>query len=650
LIVDRDKDACSVLQQILRSENYDVTSVHCAKDAISLSQVIDVDLFILDDNLPDMRGIILQEKIKELYPDAIFILFTNLSTVGHIDTELENPSSVFIEKPMDFRKIISSVESIIGIHRIVQKQKQSEIGIREERDKAQLYLDLAGVMFVALNSDGKITTLNRMACEILGCEAVDHIDTDWFENFIPEESREDVRNGFDLLMQDEIKPMRNYQNQVQTVTGEIRLIDWHIEILYNRDGEIIGTLSSGMDITKRARNEMELQQASRAYRAISEINKAILNSEDESQLALKACQIIVDIAGYHNAWIGYIVHDKEKTVRPVASWGTEEGYLNRLSISWAENAARYCPVEIAILQGEYAVTRNILGQGCRNCQKTRLEQEAASTIALPLIDNGKTFGSLNIFSSDLEAFHEEEVELLIELANSLTTGIKALRAANEREQVSELAKLYLDIMGHDLRNYLQGIVMATSILEVYDTNPEFESILALINKSVEKSVNLIEKAHDTHELSSTNPTTISLESTLRIAANKILGIHKLVILDTKSDLDNPRIIADNYIIRLFINILENAIQFNPHRQKRIWIVISELGEGYEVSIADNGPGINDERKKEIFDKQRRFGGIGIHQSKFLVEKYNGTITIHDRVEGDPSQGADFRIWFPKAQQ
>ncbi|MCK4565850.1 MAG: ATP-binding protein, partial [Candidatus Thorarchaeota archaeon] len=93
--------------------------------------------------------------------------------------------------------------------------------------------------------------------------------------------------------------------------------------------------------------------------------------------------------------------------------------------------------------------------------------------------------------------------------------------------------------------------------------------------------------------------------------------------------------------------LENAVVHNTNEDKRVWLVLREVKDGFEVSIYDNGKGIKDKRKEELLDPDRRFGGIGIHQSKSIAEKYGGKVSIHDKVKGDFTQGAEFRIWFPR---
>ena len=46
--------------------------------------------------------------------------------------------------------------------------------------------------------------------------------------------------------------------------------------------------------------------------------------------------------------------------------------------------------------------------------------------------------------------------------------------------------------------------------------------------------------------------------------------------------------------------------------------------------------------------ETRLGGLGLHFSKDVVEKYGGRLEVRDRVEGDSSKGAKFVVWLPKA--
>jgi signal transduction histidine kinase len=105
--------------------------------------------------------------------------------------------------------------------------------------------------------------------------------------------------------------------------------------------------------------------------------------------------------------------------------------------------------------------------------------------------------------------------------------------------------------------------------------------------------------------------------------------------------------ADDFLELLLSNIMMNAIEHNPSKEKKVWIELSEVEFGYIISIADNGKGIPDAVKANLFNTSRRFGGLGLHTAHYIVEKYNGRIEVHDRIIGDSTQGAEFRIWIPK---
>jgi signal transduction histidine kinase len=106
--------------------------------------------------------------------------------------------------------------------------------------------------------------------------------------------------------------------------------------------------------------------------------------------------------------------------------------------------------------------------------------------------------------------------------------------------------------------------------------------------------------------------------------------------------------ADEFIYATIMGILVNAVEHNPTVEKHVWIRLRESIEGYEISVSDNGSGIKENQKANLFDTQRRFGGVSLHLTKHALEKYRGTIKVYDRIPGEPEKGAEFLIWLPKA--
>jgi two-component system C4-dicarboxylate transport sensor histidine kinase DctB len=120
------------------------------------------------------------------------------------------------------------------------------------------------------------------------------------------------------------------------------------------------------------------------------------------------------------------------------------------------------------------------------------------------------------------------------------------------------------------------------------------------------------------------------------------------VVEKKYDINQAAIQADTYCYDLFHNLIENGIIHNDESPPHVWIKLKELDSGYLVEIADNGPGFSPSRKQAIFDPKRRFGGVGLHQVKYLVERYGGKIDIRNRVENKIEGGTSFVVWLPKA--
>jgi PAS domain S-box-containing protein len=136
------------------------------------------------------------------------------------------------------------------------KERTAELEIAI--NKAQQYLDIAGVILVAIGRNRRVTLINQKGCEVLQSTSAEIIGKDWFETFLPQNARQDVLEGFEQLMAGEIEPMEYFENPVLTQDGRERLIAWHNVLLRDGEGHIVGTLSSGEDITKRRRAEKQI--------------------------------------------------------------------------------------------------------------------------------------------------------------------------------------------------------------------------------------------------------------------------------------------------------------------------------------------------------------------------------------------------------
>ncbi|MFW9782950.1 MAG: PAS domain-containing protein [Candidatus Heimdallarchaeota archaeon] len=136
-------------------------------------------------------------------------------------------------------------------------QKPTEQG----NDKSRNFLDLAGVILLALNREGTITLLNKKGYEILEYNEGELIGKNWFDTCIPQENREELKNVFKALIEGDLEPFEYYNNPVVTSKGDLRTISWHNDLLRDDDGNIVASLSSGEDITELKETEEKLKES-----------------------------------------------------------------------------------------------------------------------------------------------------------------------------------------------------------------------------------------------------------------------------------------------------------------------------------------------------------------------------------------------------
>jgi len=157
-----------------------------------------------------------------------------------------------------------------AVGRDITSCKEAKESLCQERDRAQKYLDTAGVMFVVLDREGRVSLINKRGCEILGYSEEEIVGRSWFDTFLPPEVREKVSTVFSRLMQGELDPVEYAENVVLTKAGQERVIAWHNTILRDETGEINDTLSSGEDITERKRAEAEGKRLTAIIEATSD--------------------------------------------------------------------------------------------------------------------------------------------------------------------------------------------------------------------------------------------------------------------------------------------------------------------------------------------------------------------------------------------
>ncbi len=163
---------------------------------------------------------------------------------------------------------------IIGVVLVFRDQTEERARqkrVEFEKERARQYLDVAGVMMLALDTDGNVVRVNRKGCRMLGYEEQDILGKNWFEHFVPERVRDRGKGIFSEIIRGQRDNHEYAESYILTRNGEERIVAWHNSILRGQDGPIIGTLSSGQDITERRHYEEALRQSENSLKRSQEI-------------------------------------------------------------------------------------------------------------------------------------------------------------------------------------------------------------------------------------------------------------------------------------------------------------------------------------------------------------------------------------------
>lgn len=147
---------------------------------------------------------------------------------------------------------------------------------------------------------------------------------------------------------------------------------------------------------------------------------------------------------------------------------------------------------------------------------------------------------------------------------------------------------------------------------------------------------------------------------LDLKPNDIIGLtkHALALLKVEAEKKNiqlnfeahamPELILNIDVAQMtqvVLNLLMNAIQILPEGGQ-VWVTISRMQTHAQISVADDGPGISEDKRNHVFDPffSQRAGGIGLGLAivRQIVYAHFGEIFVQE----SPQHGAEFIIRLP----
>lgn len=328
---------------------------------------------------------------------------------------------------------------------IALKQAQLIAELKQAHQCLSCHFDNSPLVVIEWDQQLKIKRWSSQAERIFGWTSAEVLGQQWFT------FQEVFATNILQVNQEMIQLIDGTNNhqiiEAQNRTKDGRVIDceWYNSVVRDEGGNLVSLLSLAQNVSDRKQSEEELHRVNRALRTISDCNQVLVRATTETELLHDVCQILINIGGYHFAWVGYTQYTSDKQIIPIAKAGFEAGYLDNLTVTWDDSEWGQGPSGTAVRTGQTCVFQNFETNGDYAPWKQQAQERGyTSSIALPLIMatdshnqhlqpklNGEIssipFGVLNLYSTQTNAFDPAEVKLLKELVDDIVYGIIALR-------------------------------------------------------------------------------------------------------------------------------------------------------------------------------------------------------------------------------
>ena len=246
------------------------------------------------------------------------------------------------------------------------------------------------------------------------------------------------------------------------------------------------------------------------------------------------------------------------------------------------------------------------------------------------------------------------------LQRTLKYAIERERQQQALERRNEELALLNQIVRHDIKNDLTVILGWGDALREH-VEPAGEEHLNRIMSASDHIAGIAETAGDFMEILEGDKEPelhpVALEPVLRTEIEKARSAHGVATISMTSDVSTElHVLATELLASVFRNLLNNAVTHNDKAEPEITIEVDAGSETVDVHIADNGPGVPNSQKTEIFGrgemgKKSQGSGIGLYLVDTLVEMYGGDVHISDRADwvGEPGlDGSVFTVTLQKA--
>ena len=567
---------------------------------------------------PDRLG------LPPLHPEARAFLAVPIASSAHVFGWIclvGNEGKTFTEDDEHLIVVLAGqVGRLYELEYEIVERQQAEKSLRRERDRTQRYLNTAEVILIATDVDGRISLANRYASTVLGWSAEELVGRDWIETCLPVRFREEGRKKFrDVIGGD----FSTFENLILTRSGEERLIEWRCTVLRHDAGHVIGTFSSGTDITERNRALDAVRTAEERMRFALDAAGVGIWDTDFTTGVLRWSEILEahyglepgTFAGTFEAFLERVHPEDRDATRDTISNATPSGgdfTLNHRAL-WPDGTVRWLSGAGRIHFGPHGEPVRALGITLDVTERHTLEaqyQQAQKMEAVGRLAGGVAHDFNNLLTAilgycelllvDLGANDPRRADIEeIQKAGERAAGLTRQLLAFSRKEIIEPTLLDLNVVVTELRSLL-GRLIGEDVQVVLGLQPELAVVKADRGQVEQIIVNLAVNARDAMPKGGT----LTIET-----AN--------VELDELYTATHREVTPGPFVV---LRVSDTGTGMTPEVQARLFepfFTTKEVGKGT---------------------------GLGLATVHGIVTRSGGSVNVYSEV----GNGTSFSVYFPRA--
>ena len=492
----------------------------------------------------------------------------------------------------------------VGIHLDIDEQKRREKELIRTRRLIERTQESASIGWWEVDLVDESLTWSDEVYRIHGVPTDETVELEEGLDFYHPDDRDTIEEALDQLR--EAGESYDHELRIVTTSGETRWVRAIGDPKFD-DGSVTGALGLFQDITERKRYELALESTREELRKIIDLVPDLVfvkNREGEYLLANEATA-----AAY-----GLSPEDVE---------GRSEGEI----IPDADDSAEFRQDDLEVIESG---------------EPKRIGEETLTTAA----------GETRVLQTTKIPYKAPDTgeDAVLGYARDIT---ELKRYERTLEEQRDTLMLLNQVVRHDIRNQLMVVESYTELLE--DSLPDDQSrrYARTVIEAAKQAADITETARDVSDVLlqvGSERTPMNLRAKLNGQIEQLRSDKDRATVSVDGPIPEVMVLADDLLEAVFRNLLTNAAVHNDKELAEITVSTSVSDETVRVSIADNGPGIDDDHKEQIFqegEKGLESGGtgIGLYLVKTLVDRYGGDVWVED----NEPVGSVFTVELPLAE-